>query len=84
MPECTPDRHSMAEHMSEYMSEHISGPKPDRASQHMSDCTAGRMSELITHSREHFTTFMIDDVSEHKPDLMPEPASEHCVSPHLS
>ena len=27
---------------------------------------------------------MIDEVSEHKPDLMPEQASEHRVNPHKS
>ena len=50
------------------MSEHISKPKSDYMSQHMSDFTVGQISE---HSPEHVPAFMIDPVSEHiPPDLM--------------
>ena len=52
-------------------------------SQHMSDFTTGKMSERMPtrtseQSPEHFQA-----VSEHKPDLMPEHASEHCVNLHV-
>ena len=71
----------MSEQMLEYMSGHIPGPKPD----HMSDVMAGNISELMRtrtsgHSPQHFPAFMIDDVSEHKPDLMPEQVSDMIVS----
>ena len=69
------------------MSEH---PKTDHMSQHMSDFTAGKNAEHMPtrtseHSSEYFPALFvqIDYVPEHKPDLMPEHASEHCVNPHV-
>ena len=64
------------------------GLKLVHMSQHMT-CQAGKMSEhtptkMSEHRLERFPAFMIDDVSEHKPDLMPEEASEHRVNPHKS
>ena len=60
----------MAEQRLKYMSEHMPGPKSVHVSQHMSDRNLS----------EHFPAFMTDDVSERKPDLMPEQASEQCVN----
>ena len=62
--------------------------KLDHMSQHMSDFTAVKMSELMPtrtseHSPEHVPALMIDDVSKHIPDLMAEQASEHCFNPHV-
>ena len=70
--------------MSEYMSEHIPGLELVHMSQHMSDRKNVRTTNMSEHSPERFPAFMIDDVSEHKPDLMPEQASEHHVNPHKS
>ena len=43
--------------------------------------TPTKMSEIVL---DRFPAFIIDDVSEHKPDLMPEQTSEHHVNPHQS
>ena len=74
--------------MTEYMSEHVPGPKSDHMPQHMSGFTAGKMpnhmqARTSEHGPEHVPAFMIDDVSEHKPRLMPEQAHERCVNPHV-
>ena len=38
--------------------------------------------DVRTQSRTYPNLFT-DDASEHKPDLMPEEVSEHCINPHV-
>ena len=73
----------MAEQFSEYTPGHIPGLKLVHVSQHMSDRKISEHSptKMSEHSSERFPA-VIDDMSKHKPDLMPEPASEHRVNPH--
>ena len=39
---------------------------------------------MSEHSPERSLAFVIDDVSEHKPEFLPEQRSEHRVNPHKS
>ena len=70
--------------MAEQLPEHMPGLKLIHKSQHMPD-----MEHVKTHANKiiktQFGTFpslMAGDVPEHKPDLMPERASEHHINPH--
>ena len=47
-------------------------------------CQNTRQQRCSKHSPERLPAFMIDDVSEHKPGLMPKQESEHRVNPHKS
>ena len=64
----------MAEHMSEYMSDHIRGLKLVHMSRHMSDSKNVRTrGSKDVRTQSSFPALM-----------MPEPASEHRVKPHKS
>ena len=66
------------------MAEHIPGLKMIHVSHHVTSHVRQKKCQRCQNSPEHFPACMIDDVSEHKPDLMPEQASEHRVNPNKS